>query len=87
MAGCLVRPAIPPRSPTRTAYWDLNPERGRPPGQLCLRVRYLRLATPWFDYWYLGPAELQAVAEPAGWRVAEVTPIGDGTYTAVLATA
>ncbi len=70
--------------PDMTAYRDLNRSRGRPPGQLCLRVRYLRLATPWFDYWYLGPDELRAVAEPSGWRLVEATPIGGGTYAAVL---
>ncbi len=71
--------------PDHLVYHDRNRAVGRPPGQVTMRVRYLRQASPWFDYWFMDPEELAAVAEPARWRVTHTEPItDDGSYLAVL---
>ncbi len=71
--------------PDHLAYHDRNRAAGRPPGQVTMRVRYHRLASPWFDYRFMPPAELASVAGPEGWRVTHAEPITeDGTYLAVL---
>ncbi|GAA2220390.1 hypothetical protein GCM10009850_122360 [Nonomuraea monospora] len=65
------------------AYFARNRDRGRPPGQFVLRARYLDLATPWFDYWYCSPHELEAVAAPHGWRLEDARRAGT-TYSVRL---
>jgi SAM-dependent methyltransferase len=63
-------------------YHERNRRRGRMPGQLTIRVRYQRLATDWFDYLMLSPAELMDLAGSAGWRVTDLLP--GALYAAVL---
>lgn len=70
--------------PAHLAYHARNRARGRPPGLVRLRVRYRELATPWFDYRFFIPDELEALAAASGWRLAEVIA-GDGpVYVGVL---
>lgn len=72
--------------PGHLRYHERNVARGRPAGQVTMRVRRLGVASPWFDYWLIPPAELEAVADPHGWRLTHVEPITDrGSYLAVLA--
>lgn len=63
-------------------YHERNRRRGRMAGQLTIRVRYQRLATDWFDYLMLSPAELADLAGSAGWRVSDLRP--GPLYAAVL---
>ena len=70
--------------PDHLAYQRRNAERGRMPGQLRLRVRYRRAATPWFDYLIATPDEMRELAEAGGWRLARVVPGEDGVYVGVL---
>jgi hypothetical protein len=46
-------------------------------------VRYRMLATPWFDYLFLSPEELERLVTGTGWRVANIHA-GDVQYLAVL---
>lgn len=69
--------------PHHLAYHQLNRDRGRPPGQMGIRVRWRHLATPWFDYWFLSPEDLEALAKPTGWRLADYTSEGS-SYLAEL---
>lgn len=70
--------------PLHLAYHARNRERGRLPGQVRLRVRHRDLATPWFDYLFVTPEEMAAVAASGGWRLAR-TLTGDGpVYVGVL---
>lgn len=72
-------------APEHLAYHERNRAAGRPPGRVTMRVRYHRLASPWFDYWLMSPAELAAVAGSCGWPLTHSEPITeDGTYLAVL---
>ena len=72
--------------PYNLAYHQMNRQRGRPPGQLTIRVRWCHLATSWFDYWFLSPDELATVAAKAGWMLADHEHRGS-TYLAELALA
>jgi SAM-dependent methyltransferase len=51
------------------AYLARNRERGRMPGQMTIRIRYGRLATPWYDLLCVSPEELEGLAAPIGWRL------------------
>jgi SAM-dependent methyltransferase len=58
--------------PAHLGYHERNRQHDRMAGQLTLRVRYQQLATSWFDWLAMSTAELSALAEPAGWRIAEL---------------
>jgi hypothetical protein len=38
-------------------------------GQIRMRARYKRFATPWFDYLMVSPQELETIVNGTGWRV------------------
>lgn len=83
--GVVVGTGLDPYQTDRRAhldYHEANRRRRRLPGQLSIRVRYERLATPWFDLLWLSPHELAEMAGRSGWQVAGMCP---GTlYGAVL---
>jgi hypothetical protein len=66
------------------AYRVSNLSLGRAEGQLRFRVRRERLATPWLDYWYLSPDELENVSAPSGWRMTHTEALDFGGYLSVL---
>lgn len=72
--------------PVHLGYHQMNRDRGRPPGQLTIRIRWEHLATPWFDYWFLAPEDLATIAASERW---ELTDRRDdaGSYLAVLSLA
>jgi SAM-dependent methyltransferase len=64
-------------------YQAFNRRRGRMSGQIQLRIRYKKLATPWFDYLIVSRREMKAILKGTGWKVARF--IGDGpSYIAVI---
>jgi SAM-dependent methyltransferase len=69
--------------PAHVRYQASNRERGRMSGQIRIRVRFRDAATPWFDYLMVSLAEMRALAEPAGWKIARVFE-SDDPYVAVL---
>ncbi len=71
------------QDPIHLRHHERNRSAGRPAGQLRLRVRYRMLATPWFDYLFLSPEELERLVTGTGWRVANIHA-GDVQYLAVL---
>lgn len=70
-------------SPDNLSYHELNRRRGRMPGQVRMRIRFGRLATDWFDYLFVSPAELETLTHAAGWEIESVTEPDPG-YLAVL---
>ncbi|MDJ0664043.1 MAG: class I SAM-dependent methyltransferase [Acidimicrobiia bacterium] len=70
--------------PLNLSYHQLNRERGRPPGQLRLRVRWGNLASPWFDYWFIAIDELRTLAAASGWELVDVVTEDGGHYLAEL---
>ena len=65
------------------SYHEANRAAGRFPGQIRLRFRYRRLASEWFNYLFVAPNELKALAEHSGWAVVGTTN-PDPMYVAVL---
>jgi SAM-dependent methyltransferase len=55
--------------PDHLAYHERNRRRGRMAGELRLRVRHGRYASPWFDYLLVSREEMAALAEAGGWRL------------------
>ncbi len=66
--------------PEHLTYQASNRHRGRMSGQVRIRIRYKRYATPWFDYLMVSREELQGLLEGLSWRVKEfVEPDGEIT--------
>ncbi|HEY7588689.1 MAG TPA: class I SAM-dependent methyltransferase [Thermoplasmata archaeon] len=68
-------------------YVKWNLRRGRPAGQITLRVRYKDEAGDWFDLLLMPPEELQRLATGTGWELSRVIWEGGyapGDYVAVL---
>ena len=57
--------------PLHLAYHERNRARGRMPGQIRIRIRYRKTTGPWFDYLMVSPAEMEALLQESGWRVAD----------------
>lgn len=53
-------------------YHRRNIERGRPPGQVKIRLRYEDVVGDWFDLLFATVPEMRAIAERAGWWVEQV---------------
>ena len=70
--------------PEHVAYQRRNRRRGRMPGQLRIRVRYLLHCSPWFDYLLAGPQEVRRLIRGTGWYLARLFEQQDGPYTMVL---
>jgi SAM-dependent methyltransferase len=71
-------------NPDHLAYHERNRRRGRLAGQLRLRVRHARAATPWFDYLIVSPDELRELVSGTGWEVARLIDGEAGMYAAVI---
>ncbi len=69
--------------PVNLGYHQMNRDRGRPPGQLTIRVRWENLATEWFDYWLMSLEELATIAASSGWELTNHSE-ANGSYLAVL---
>lgn len=70
--------------PLNLAYHQMNRERGRPPGQLVLRVRWRNIASQWFTYWFVSTDELGAIAATSGWELVDVVSGDGGNYLVEL---
>ena len=71
--------------PEHLAFHRRNRRRGRMGGQLRIRIRHGRHATPWFDYLLASPEEMAKLAKGTGWELTEVIDEGEHLYVGVLA--
>jgi hypothetical protein len=53
-------------------------------GQIRLRVRYLNLSTPWFDYLLLSRSELRGLLAGTGWQLERTIPGTGGSFVAII---
>ncbi len=60
--------------PLHLDYHEQNRRSGRLPGQLRLRIRHERTVTPWWDYLFCTPDELEEVIAPTAWTLVGVQP-------------
>jgi SAM-dependent methyltransferase len=70
--------------PEHLTYHRSNRGRGRMGGQVRIRVRYRRYATPWFDYLMVSRKEARAIVNGTGWQLATIVGGPDGMYIAVI---
>jgi SAM-dependent methyltransferase len=70
--------------PAHRAYHRRNRQRGRMPGQLRLRLRFRRFVTPWFDYLFVSPGEMERLLRGTGWHVRRFIRVDDPFYAAVI---
>lgn len=65
-------------------YHERNRRRGRMGGQVRIRVRYKRLATPWFDYLLASEAEVNRLLKGTGWHLQHAFHSEAGPYSMVI---
>ncbi len=70
--------------PYHLTYHEHNRQRGRLPGQLRIRVRYLNIIGPWFDYLLVSQAEMQQILAGTGWQVTQFIESQGSPYIAVI---
>lgn len=68
LLGCSLDPYVTDRD-EHLRYHEWNREQGRYPGQMRLRVRDGRVATPFFDYLFVSADELAALTAATPWRL------------------
>ena len=70
-------------------YHALNRKRGRMPGQLRIRIRFMQYATPWYDYLIVSQDEMKEMLFETGWQVRKfINAEGfqhNGQYIAIIA--
>jgi SAM-dependent methyltransferase len=72
------------KDPDHLRYHQFNRQRGRMSGQIRLRVRYRRFCTPWFDYLFVSPEEMETILTGTGWRVQRYLKSTGPSYIAVI---
>ncbi len=75
-------------NPVHFEYHEKNRKRGRMPGQLRLRVRFMQYSTQWHDYLYVSKDEMKELLNGTGWRVSKfINSEGfrrNGVYVAII---
>jgi hypothetical protein len=74
----------PARTATQRAYFAHNRARGKPAGALRIRLRYAQHATPWLEWLFVSPPELERIVAGTGWRTAKLLKRDAPTYVAIL---
>jgi SAM-dependent methyltransferase len=76
-------------NPVHFKYHAWNRRRGRMPGQLRMRIRFMQYATPWYDYLYVSKPEMKGLLSETGWRVKRFIDAEghreNGLYIAIIA--
>jgi len=65
-------------------YQQRNRRQGRMPGQIRIRVRFQGSATPWFDYLFVSPSEMQDIVAGTGWKVTRIIEDDAVAYIAMI---
>lgn len=71
-------------NPFHRRYQQRNRQRGRMAGQIRIRIRFQAVATPWFDYLFVSPAEMKDILTGTGWKAARFIEVERPSYVAVI---
>lgn len=75
-------------NPVHFKYHKMNKQKGRMPGQLKIRARFMQYTTPWFDYLYVSKPEMEKLLNGTGWLVNKFIDAEDyhksGLYIAII---
>lgn len=74
----------PARTKVGRAYYARNRERGKLPGTIRIRLRFAEHVTPWFDWLFVSPRELEQLLRGTGWHVARVVKNNGAAYVAII---
>jgi len=70
--------------PEHLSYHEFNRKRGKMPGQIRLRVRYKKYATPWFDYLLVSKEEMENLLDGTDWGVNRFIDSERSQYIAII---
>ena len=71
-------------NPCHLEYHEFNRKRGRMGGQVRLRIRYQKSATPWFDYLFVSKNEMKEILSETGWTIKEFVETKSSVYIAIM---
>ena len=71
-------------NPEHLKYHELNRKRGRPIGQVTIRLEYKGEVGDWFDLLQASPDEMEEICKLAGWSPAQIFKDKNGMYAAIL---
>ena len=74
----------PAKGATQRAYFARNRARGKLPGTIRIRVRFREHVTPWFEWLFVSPRELERLLRGTGWHLARLVQNDSPRYVAVL---
>ena len=70
--------------PIHLRYHELNRNRGRPAGQITIRIEYKGELSDWFELLMVSPQEIDGIVKAANWKIKKVFEGENGIYAAVL---
>ena len=71
-------------NPAHLNYQKANRMKGRVSGQIKLRIRYQKYATPWFNYLMVSKEEMKTILEGTGWRIKQFIDSEESNYIAII---
>jgi SAM-dependent methyltransferase len=71
-------------NPFHRRYHARNRRRGRMAGQLRIRIRFQGYMTPWFDYLFVSPTEMNEIVDGTGWTLDRVIKDTSVSYIGVI---
>jgi SAM-dependent methyltransferase len=74
----------PARTATQRAYFAHNRRLGKPPGTIRIRLRYAQHVTPWLEWLFVSPRELERIVAGTGWRTTKLLKRDAPQYVAIL---
>jgi len=72
------------KEPDHLWYHRRNRKRGRMGGQIRIRIRYKKYATPWFDYLMVSREEMVDLLTDTGWQVKTFIDSEEFYYAAII---
>jgi len=70
--------------PAHLEYHEFNKKRGRMAGQLTIRIRFGKYATPWFDYLMVSRDEMKEMMKETKWRIKRFIDSDGSQYIAII---
>ena len=74
----------PARTATQRAYFAHNRRLGKPPGTIRIRLRFAQHVTPWLEWLFVSPRELERIVAGTGWRITKLVKREAPQYVAIL---
>ena len=71
-------------NPFHLRYQKANRRRGRMPGQMRIRIRYMKYVGKWFDYLIVSREEMRGILKGTGWKVKKFIYSNSSPYVAII---